>query len=495
MSEAPSPTINVSDSELSDTINADGWRDCKPRVSTHRPASWVFRDDHFKKQAKGKQTRAICLEKGKNGCNGAIYDMTNQKSTTTLQIHVKQYYANSIKDERVLAELKPEMIRQPTLEDTLKLKRKRNKSVDVDRLQAALLNWVACSNQPISKVESPWFWQVLAVLHHNPPEIGIEMIRFDIPQEMARVEGVISELLKLLSVTTNNGSNNNTMMRAMADMDGINEDFDAINSHVQCLSHILNIAVKAGLANLRIPTINEERMVEAMGQGPVEKLYHIIFRIRHTTQLCKKYAAQFTNPLKHSQELVAPVKTRWRSDYDTIIQALADCIEINKLVTKEKALWKWKLTDVDWEYLKHMKVLLMKVEAAKIPTLCMVVPVFNLVMDRPEDADFGREQCLEDTRSIILSKLQTYYRKTDDSRLYMLSVVLHPLLKLGWMAEENWEQELIGRARELLQGELDRVAPSSALVTPQGNPAFLDDDLEMEFLGKGNTQGEMEQYR
>ncbi|KXS16705.1 hypothetical protein M427DRAFT_289270 [Gonapodya prolifera JEL478] len=91
----------------------------------------------------------------------------------------------------------------------------------------------------------------------------------------------------------------------------------------------------------------------------------------------------------------------------------------------------------------------------------MVVPVFNLVMDRLEDADFGREQCLEDTQSIILSKLQTYYGKTDDLRLYMLSVVLHPSLKLGWMAEENWEQELIGQARELLQG---------------------------------NTQGEMEQY-
>ncbi|KXS18778.1 hypothetical protein M427DRAFT_67415 [Gonapodya prolifera JEL478] len=198
--------------------------------------------------------------------------------------------------------------------------------------------------------------------------------------------------------------------------------------------------------------------------------------------------------LKHLRELVAPVETRWCSDYNANVWVLADHIEINKLIAKENVLWKWKLTDVDWEYLKHMKALLMKVEAAKIRTLYMVVPVFNLVMDSLEYMDFGGEQCLEDTRSIILSKLQTYYRKTDDSLLYMLSVVLHPLLKLRWMVEETWEQEFIGQARELLQGELDRVAPSGALITPQGKPGFLDNNLEMEFLGKGDTQGEMEQY-
>ncbi|KXS14702.1 hypothetical protein M427DRAFT_32909 [Gonapodya prolifera JEL478] len=204
---------------------------------------------------------------------------------------------------------------------------------------------------------------------------------------------------KLVSVTTNNGSNNNTMMRAVADMDGISKDFDAIDSHV-----------------------HEESMVEATesGQKPVEK-------DPNTTQLYKEYTTQFTNPSKHLQELVALVTTRWRSNYNTIVWALADHIKINNLIAKENGLWKWKLMDADWEYLKHMKVLLMKVEAAKIPTLYMVVPVFNL---------------------------------------------------LGWMAEENWEQEFIGWARELLQAELDQIAPSSALVTPQGNPAFLDNNLE-----------------
>ncbi|KXS13354.1 hypothetical protein M427DRAFT_33954 [Gonapodya prolifera JEL478] len=123
------------------------------------------------------------------------------------------------------------------------------------------------------------------------------------------------------------------------------------------------------------------------------------------------------------KELVTLVETRWCSDYDTIVWALADHIKINKLTAKEKVLWRWKLTNADWEYLKHLKVLLMKVEAAKILTLYMVVPVFNLVMDRLEDADF-----------------------------------------------------------------------TGALVTHQGNPAFLDNNLEMEFLGKGSTQGEMEQY-
>ena len=50
------------------------------------------------------------------------YDMTNQKSTSTIQVHVRKFHADSIKDERILAELKTVRKVQPTLEDTLKRK-------------------------------------------------------------------------------------------------------------------------------------------------------------------------------------------------------------------------------------------------------------------------------------------------------------------------------------------------------------------------------------
>ena len=68
---------------------------------------------------------------------------------------------------------------------------------------------------------------------------------------------------QLLSVTTDNSSNNSTMMRALAVMDGINAEFEATDSHVRCLPHILHIAVKAGLEKLRISTVDEDQMMDA----------------------------------------------------------------------------------------------------------------------------------------------------------------------------------------------------------------------------------------
>ena len=61
----------------------------------------------------------------------------------------------------------------------------------MDHLRAALLDWVACSNQPVSEVENPWFRRVLAVLHHDVLQVSIEMMRFNILHEVARVEGEI----------------------------------------------------------------------------------------------------------------------------------------------------------------------------------------------------------------------------------------------------------------------------------------------------------------
>ena len=60
-----------------------------------------------------------------------------------------------------------------------------------------LVDWVACSNQPLSKVESEWFRRVTQVLHPKPPNISASMLAFDIPREVEQVEGLIVRILKV----------------------------------------------------------------------------------------------------------------------------------------------------------------------------------------------------------------------------------------------------------------------------------------------------------
>ena len=65
---------------------------------------------------------------------------------------------------------------------------------------------------------------------------------------------------------------------------------------------------------------------------------------------------------------------------------------------------------------------LQQAEGSAYPTLHAVIPLFNWVMDKLEDMDFGADEILKEMRQAIMEKLQTYYGKTDNSRLYMLSL-------------------------------------------------------------------------
>ena len=55
-----------------------------------------------------------------------------------------------------------------------------------------------------------------------------------------------------------NATNNDTMMRALKDEDDIPEDFDPEDSRVRCLAHILHLAARAGLEQLRLPDVNKD---------------------------------------------------------------------------------------------------------------------------------------------------------------------------------------------------------------------------------------------
>ncbi|KXS13973.1 hypothetical protein M427DRAFT_33410 [Gonapodya prolifera JEL478] len=53
-------------------------------------------------------------------------------------------------------------------------------------------------------------------------------------------------------------------MHALVLKVGIAKDFDAVQSHVQCLPPILHLVAKAGLAQLEISLVDEEEMADAV---------------------------------------------------------------------------------------------------------------------------------------------------------------------------------------------------------------------------------------
>ncbi|KAJ3339194.1 hypothetical protein HDU93_008487 [Gonapodya sp. JEL0774] len=436
-----------------------------------RESSWVFRDGHFEKQENGSQKRAICLHAGQNGCKGVTYDMTNHLSTSTLILHTIRFHANSIKDpetRKKLDEKKGTGPSQMTLVDMQTAPKRKREVIPVfkdDAYRAAVLNWVVASDQPLSEPSNWWFLQMMAVACPEAPRISADMIRGDILDKMERLDGILYKLLERHSFAAVTGhwvGRDWTMKKVLLDFIHVkgqhsgdnlasiilealrkrgltSKDFDSEDSLVWCFAHILHLAVRAGLAKLRLLEFEEEDVTGGNG-GPVEKTR-------------KLYASQFSDPSK-ARELVAPEGGREASASDRSLREL-------------------KLSEDEWNYLEKVRKLLDPmaqalsiVEGVVYPTLVMVVPLFNIIMDRLVDKDLDSEPLLVAVRASIMDVLQKYYAKTDDSKLYWIALgeysplriqlfsseklinveVLHPAYKLSWMREQQWESVYVRQA-------------------------------------------------
>jgi hypothetical protein len=64
------------------------------------------------------------------------------------------------------------------------------------------------------------------------------------------------------------------MMQAITSEEGIPEDFHPVDSHVRCLAHIINLAVKAGMKEFKMPDVDPDAMAgaEIADRWPLKKV-------------------------------------------------------------------------------------------------------------------------------------------------------------------------------------------------------------------------------
>ncbi|CAB4409480.1 unnamed protein product [Rhizophagus irregularis] len=66
-------------------------------------------------------------------------------------------------------------------------------------------------------------------------------------------------LTKIIAYTTNNASNNNTLIKALEKTcKDQNIEFTAHNNHIRCLAHIINLAAQDALTTLKVKYVNNE---------------------------------------------------------------------------------------------------------------------------------------------------------------------------------------------------------------------------------------------
>ena len=121
----------------------------------------------------------------------------------------------------------------------------------------------------------------------------------------------------------------------------------------------------------------------------------------------------------------------------------------------ERDLREHELSDEDWHVLKQVTIFLepfanvtREIEGSKYPTLNVVIPLYNSLIDHVEDW-IDDEDCTMDSEegenrseeiiagaTAAKEKLLEYYNKTTET--YIVPVVLDPRLKLNYFESQEW---------------------------------------------------------
>ncbi|CAI7756037.1 unnamed protein product [Closterium sp. NIES-54] len=153
---------------------------------------------------------------------------------------------------------------------------------------------------------------------------------------------------------------------------------------------------------------------------------------------------------KTALKLVQDSPTRWGSTHDMVERAgvLQNPITIffAQTQTDKKKVESLRLTDADWETVQAVKTFLIPIakvskaaEGAAYPTVLMVVPYYNGLIDAMESRlAEGPSPTLQPMIMAALSHLKKYAYITSNE--YWIATFLDPSMKAAWFDDAHWEK-------------------------------------------------------
>ncbi|CAI7771667.1 unnamed protein product [Closterium sp. NIES-54] len=251
-----------------------------------------------------------------------------------------------------------------------------------------------------------------------------------------------------LGFTTDNASSNIAAFRRMSE-EGGGQCFFSSRMHFRCLAHVINLAVQTALA---VDSIRKLLKI------PREMASWIGFSPQHSGSFLglQQTLNSQANPAtsKPALKLVQDSPTRWGSTHDMVERAavlqnpitvfFAQTQGLSK--TDKKKVESLRLTDADWETLQAVKTFLSPftkvskaAEGAAYPTVLMVVPYYNGLIDAMESLlAKGPSPTLQPMIVAALSHLKKYAYITSNE--YWIATFLDPSMKAAWFDDAHWEK-------------------------------------------------------
>lgn len=207
---------------------------------------------------------------------------------------------------------------------------------------------------------------------------------------------------KLMSVTTDNASNMDTMfdeLEVIAQSSGM--QFDSNNFRTRCFAHIMNLACKDIIQSvgdgdhIAYPSDDEndgdEEKRNSKELPVVAKLRKAVVAIRKSPQRREMFAKQCNVFGVKSKNLLRNVRTRFNSTLTMLERAKELKLPLDMTLNCISELRNFSLEDWEWEMVDELIKLLMPFREATImlsnehsPTLSRVTSVYQLLFDHLE---------------------------------------------------------------------------------------------------------------
>jgi hypothetical protein len=332
-------------------------------------------------------------------------------------------------------------------------------------------------------------------------------------------------LQKLLSITADNASNNNTLCRYLysfmkRQFDDHLEEFPSKEgtmrfkgeaSQIRCFAHILNLVVKVILKDLGSSTYKDasdllDRATEHLAKkrwlkitipgatGVIAKLRIVVLWIGRSAQRQQDWDRRSKKQINYD------VDTRWNSTLRMIQDALNSRAILNDFIADHPELIDLTLSKNDWSQLEIIRDLLLpfgeytEFVSREEPTLQMSARMYIELEGLLTKASKKRDEyCYldQDLVHAVEAGLQLFkeylgFMKNND--IYFLATILDPRIKTKWIKDHiDDADEVITRLRQFLKNTY-----SHEVELPSADDDTLYKSLEYRFLKPYATDTSMD---